>query len=88
MLDRLLAQLVNEACFAADEGVAAPDDIDAAMRLGLNHPRGPFEWLGELGAERVLATLDALGDELGADGTAPLPACAALGRRGGLDAPA
>ncbi len=60
MLDRLLAQLVNEGCFAADEGVAAPDDIDAAMRLGLNHPKGPFEWLSELGAERVLATLDAL----------------------------
>ena len=45
VLDRLLAQLVNEGCFAADEGVAAPGDIDAAMRLGLNHPRGPFEWL-------------------------------------------
>ena len=67
VLDRLLAQLVNEGCFAADEGVAAPGDIDEAMRLGLNHPRGPFEWLDELGPERVLATLDALGDELGAD---------------------
>jgi 3-hydroxybutyryl-CoA dehydrogenase len=67
VLDRLLAQLVNEGCFAADEGVAAPDDIDAAMRLGLNHPRGPFEWLSELGAERVLATLDALGNEIGPD---------------------
>jgi 3-hydroxybutyryl-CoA dehydrogenase len=67
VLDRLLAQLVNEGCFAADEGVAAPGDIDAAMRLGLNHPRGPFEWLDELGAKRVLATLDALGNELGPD---------------------
>jgi 3-hydroxybutyryl-CoA dehydrogenase len=64
VLDRLLAQLINEGCFAADEGVAAPDDIDAAMRLGLNHPRGPFEWLEELGPERVLATLDALSGEL------------------------
>ena len=49
VLDRLLAQLVNEACFAAGEGVAGPDDIDAAMRLGLNHPRGPFEWAREIG---------------------------------------
>ena len=49
VLDRLLAQLVNEGCFAADEGVATPGDIDAAMRLGLNHPRGPFEWLYALG---------------------------------------
>src|SRR5204863_876025 len=67
VLDRLLAQLINEASYAADEGVAEPADIDTAMRLGLNHPRGPFEWLDELGAERVLATLDALSDELGPD---------------------
>jgi 3-hydroxybutyryl-CoA dehydrogenase len=67
VLDRLLAQMVNEGCFAADEGVAAPEDIDAAMRLGLNHPKGPFEWLDELGAERVLATLNALARELGGD---------------------
>jgi 3-hydroxybutyryl-CoA dehydrogenase len=67
IIDRLLAQMVNEGCFAADEGVAEPADIDAAMRLGLNHPKGPFEWLDELGAERVLATLDALADQLGPD---------------------
>jgi 3-hydroxybutyryl-CoA dehydrogenase len=85
VLDRLLAQLVNEGCFAAGEGVAAPDDIDAAMRLGLNHPRGPFEWLDELGAERVLATLDALGDELGPDRYRAAPL---LRRRGGSRAPA
>ena len=60
MLERVVSQLVNEACFAVDEGVAAPDDIDAAMRLGLNHPRGPFEWIADLGAERVEETLDAL----------------------------
>ena len=60
MLERVVSQLVNEACFAADEGVAEPADIDIAMRLGLNHPRGPFEWLDEIGAERVEAILDAL----------------------------
>ena len=87
VLDRLLAQLVNEGCFAADEGVAAPADIDAAMRLGLNHPRGPFEWLDELGAERVLATLDALGDELGPDRYRPAPRLSRLGPAG-LDTPA
>jgi 3-hydroxybutyryl-CoA dehydrogenase len=67
VLGRLLAQLVNEACFAVEEGVAAPDDVDAAMKLGLNHPKGPFEWARELGPETVLATLDRLGDELGPD---------------------
>jgi 3-hydroxybutyryl-CoA dehydrogenase len=60
VLERVISQLVNEACFAAAEGVAGPGDIDSAMRLGLNHPRGPFEWLDELGAERVEGTLDAL----------------------------
>jgi 3-hydroxybutyryl-CoA dehydrogenase len=60
VLERVVAQLVNEACFAAEEGVAAPAEIDVAMRLGLNHPRGPFEWARELGAERVEEILDAL----------------------------
>ena len=67
VLERIVGQLANEAGFAAGEGVAAPADIDAAMRLGLNHPRGPFEWVDELGARRLVATLDELraatGDE-------------------------
>jgi len=60
VLERIVAQLVNEACFAADEGVASAPEIDRAMRLGLNHPRGPFEWARELGAERAEEILDAL----------------------------
>lgn len=63
VLERVVAQLVNEACFAAEEGVAEPADIDSAMRLGLNHPRGPFEWAHELGAGRIEAILDALGGD-------------------------
>jgi 3-hydroxybutyryl-CoA dehydrogenase len=35
------------------------------MRLGFNWPRGPFEWAGAIGIERVVATLDALHMELG-----------------------
>lgn len=65
VLERIVAQLVNEACFAAEEGVAARAEIDRAMRLGLNHPRGPFEWAAELGAERVEQILDALHAESG-----------------------
>jgi 3-hydroxybutyryl-CoA dehydrogenase len=67
ILERVVAQLVNEAHFAAGEDVAAPDDIDIAMKLGLNHPRGPFEWSQQLGPGHVLATLERLrrqsGDE-------------------------
>ncbi len=35
------------------------------MRLGLNHPRGPFEWMRELGAERLLRTLERLRADTG-----------------------
>ena len=65
VLGRIVCQLVNEACFAVGEGVGSPADLDTALRLGFNHPRGPFEWLREVGAERVLAVLDTLSDELG-----------------------
>jgi 3-hydroxybutyryl-CoA dehydrogenase len=57
---RMLAMLVNEALFAADDGVATPEGIDAALRLGVNHPRGPFECLDALGPELVLAVMDGL----------------------------
>jgi 3-hydroxybutyryl-CoA dehydrogenase len=67
ILHRVVAQLINEGSFAADEGVADPADIDTAMRLGLNHPRGPFEWLELLGADRVVAVLDGLRDRTGSD---------------------
>jgi 3-hydroxybutyryl-CoA dehydrogenase len=60
ILGRIVAQLVNEATFATEEGVASPPDIDKAMRLGLNHPRGPFEWQRELGSERLVAVLEGL----------------------------
>lgn len=62
--DRILACLVNEATLAVEERVASPDDIDRAMRLGLNHPRGPFEWRERLGARKVVEILDALAEEL------------------------
>jgi 3-hydroxybutyryl-CoA dehydrogenase len=65
VLGRILCQIVNEAQFAVQEGVASAEDADTAMRLGFNWPRGPFEWAGAIGIERVVATLDALHMELG-----------------------
>jgi 3-hydroxybutyryl-CoA dehydrogenase len=65
VLGRIVSQLVNEAHFALDAGVASAADIDTAMRLGFNYPRGPFEWAEAIGAARVLALLDGLRDELG-----------------------
>jgi 3-hydroxyacyl-CoA dehydrogenase len=65
VLGRIVCQLINEACFAVGEGVGTPEDLDTALRLGFNHPRGPFQWLEEIGPERVLAVLASLGSELG-----------------------
>jgi 3-hydroxyacyl-CoA dehydrogenase len=65
ILERIVSQLVNEASFALGEGVAAAEDIDTATRLGLNHPKGPFEWAEELGRERVVAVLEGLAAETG-----------------------
>jgi 3-hydroxybutyryl-CoA dehydrogenase len=73
ILARIIAQLVNEASFAAGEGVAAPAEIDEAMRLGLNHPRGPFEWGRELSPARVLEVLGTQADEIDPDVYRPAP---------------
>jgi 3-hydroxybutyryl-CoA dehydrogenase len=64
VLGRIVCQLVNEACFAIQEDVGSPEDIDTALRLGFNYPRGPLEWADQIGLEHVVATLDALYEEL------------------------
>jgi 3-hydroxybutyryl-CoA dehydrogenase len=45
--------------------VAAADDIDRALKLGANHPRGPFERAGELGLRRVVEGLQRLSERYG-----------------------
>ena len=57
---RTIAMLINEAADAVQQGVCNPDGADAAMKLGLNYPAGPFEWLVQWGAAEVVALLDAL----------------------------
>jgi 3-hydroxybutyryl-CoA dehydrogenase len=64
VLGRIVCQLVNEACFALSEGVGSAEDVDAALRLGFNYPRGPLEWADVIELDHVLTTLDALFDEL------------------------
>jgi 3-hydroxybutyryl-CoA dehydrogenase len=67
VLGRIICQIVNEAHFAVGEGVATREDVDVAMRLGFNWPRGPFEWAEAIGPARVVSVLDALGSELDAE---------------------
>jgi 3-hydroxybutyryl-CoA dehydrogenase len=65
ILGRIISQLVNEAAFALQKGVGSAEDIDTAVRLGWNFPRGPLEWGDAIGLDQVLAILDALRGELG-----------------------
>jgi 3-hydroxybutyryl-CoA dehydrogenase len=60
ILMRIVAQLASVAADAVHLGVAAPADIDTAMRLGTNYPAGPLEWADALGVERIVAVLDHL----------------------------
>lgn len=57
---RTLAMLVNEACDAVHQGVCTEEAADSAMKLGVNYPKGPFEWLAAWGAAPVADLLDRL----------------------------
>ena len=57
---RVLAMLINEAAFAVMEGLATPEDIDKAMLLGVNYPKGPLAWADEIGIGVVTLILDGL----------------------------
>lgn len=57
---RTIAMLINEAVDLVHRGEASAADVDTAMRLGTNYPKGPHEWLGEWGAERVIDALEEL----------------------------
>jgi 3-hydroxybutyryl-CoA dehydrogenase len=82
VLTRIVAQLVNEACFALGEGVGSAADIDAGIELGLNHPRGPLAWGDLIGPRRVLAILNALQDEYRDDRWRPAPQLLRAARSG------
>ncbi len=62
---RTVAMLANEALDAVQKGVASADDIDTAMRLGVNYPRGPLGWGESLGWGRVLRLLENLQQHYG-----------------------
>lgn len=57
---RTIALLINEACEASLHGVASLEDIDNAMKYGVNYPKGPYQWLTQMGGAYVLQTLNNL----------------------------
>jgi 3-hydroxybutyryl-CoA dehydrogenase len=67
VLGRIVCALINEAAFLIGEGNGTPEDVDAGMTMGVNHPRGPVAWLQAIGHRHVVSLLDALHQELGED---------------------
>jgi 3-hydroxybutyryl-CoA dehydrogenase len=62
---RINAMIGNEAFHMLQEGVATARDIDKALKLGLNHPMGPFEMIDLVGLDTRLAVLEYLHRSLG-----------------------
>jgi len=65
IVNRILIPLINEACFALQEGLGTAEDIDTGAKLGLNHPMGPLELADLIGLDTCLAIADVLLRELG-----------------------
>lgn len=62
---RVIAMIINEACFALAEKTASMHDIDMAMKSGTNYPYGPFEWCDRIGVKNVFETLEAIAENYG-----------------------
>lgn len=67
IVNRILIPLINEACFALQEGLGTAQDIDTGAKLGLNHPMGPLELADLIGLDTCLAIAEVLHRELGED---------------------
>jgi 3-hydroxybutyryl-CoA dehydrogenase len=67
IVNRVLIPLINEACFALQEGLATPEDIDTGVKLGLNHPMGPLTLADFIGLDTCLYIAEVLHRELGDD---------------------
>ena len=62
---RINVMIGNEAFFMLEQGVGSPTDIDKALKLGLNHPMGPFELVDIVGLDTRLKVLEYLHSSLG-----------------------
>ena len=64
---RMCAMIGNLGCYMAEIDLAAPEDIDLALELGLNYPLGPLKLVADLGEEITLEILEELQDTTGED---------------------
>ena len=73
IVNRILMPMINEAVVALGEGLGTPEDIDAAMKLGTNHPMGPLELADFIGLDTCLAIMEVLHEGLGDGKYRPCP---------------
>ena len=60
VVQRILATIVNIGTNIAQRGIASPDDIDDAVRIGLGYPQGPLALGDSIGPEKVMAILEGM----------------------------
>ena len=73
IVNRILIPMINEACFALQEGLGSAKDIDQAMKLGCNMPMGPLELADFIGLDTCLYIAEVLHKGLGDDKYRPSP---------------
>jgi 3-hydroxybutyryl-CoA dehydrogenase len=73
IVNRILVPMLNEAFYVLMEGIAAPEEIDAAMKLGTNQPMGPLALADFVGLDTCLAICEIFHRELGEDKYRPCP---------------
>lgn len=73
VVNRILMPMINEACFALQEGLASKEDIDAGMKLGTNQPMGPLTLADFIGLDTCLSILEVLHEGLGDPKYRPCP---------------
>lgn len=73
IVNRILVPMINEAFYVLMEGIASPEDIDSAMKLGTNQPMGPLALADFVGLDTLLSICKIFHEELGDSKYRPCP---------------
>ncbi|WP_182085123.1 3-hydroxybutyryl-CoA dehydrogenase [Aureimonas sp. ME7] len=73
IVNRVLIPMINEAIYTLHEGVGSVESIDASLRLGANHPMGPFQLADFIGLDTCLSIMQVLHDGLADTKYRPCP---------------
>jgi len=82
--NRVLMPMINEAVFCLQEEIATKEDIDTVMKLGMNHPLGPFELADLIGLDVCLSIMNVLYEDFKDSKYRPCPLLKKMVRAGRL----